>query len=94
MSIQSQINRLNSAKSSIKSEIEKLGITIPEGTTLDGYTNYIAQYAIDFNNRLQALEEKAEEAIYFESTPNRSGNSVEERLTYLETLEDKKMYFK
>ena len=36
MSIQTQIDRLASAKAAIKTAIEGKGVTVPDGTLLDG----------------------------------------------------------
>lgn len=41
MSIASEISRLSSAKSSIKTAIENKGVTVPSATTLDGYAALI-----------------------------------------------------
>lgn len=41
MSVQTQINRLASAKASIKTAIEGKGVTVPDGTLLDGMASLI-----------------------------------------------------
>jgi len=43
MSIASEISRLTSAKSSIKTAIQNKGVTVPDATTLDGYSALIDQ---------------------------------------------------
>ena len=43
MSIASEIERLQGAKTDITTAIANKGVTIPAGTTLDGYDDYIAQ---------------------------------------------------
>ena len=43
MSIQTEITRLQTAKSAIKSEIENKGVTVPSNATLDSYDDYAAQ---------------------------------------------------
>ena len=43
MSIATQITRLQTAKSNIKTAIENKGVTVPSTATLDGYPTYIAQ---------------------------------------------------
>ena len=44
MSIQTEINRLNTAKESIRNEFKKIGLDIPSDTKLDDYYLYIAEY--------------------------------------------------
>lgn len=41
MSIQTEINRLASAKAAIKTAIEGKGVTVPNGTILDGFASLI-----------------------------------------------------
>ena len=41
MSIQSEIERLESAKSGLKSAIESKGIDVPESATIDSYANMV-----------------------------------------------------
>lgn len=41
MSVQSEINRLNGAKSSLKAAMESLGVTVPEDTKIDGYAELV-----------------------------------------------------
>lgn len=41
MSIQTQIDRLASAKVAIKTAIEGKGVTVPNGTILDGFASLI-----------------------------------------------------
>ena len=43
MSIATEIQRLQGAKTDITTAIANKGVTIPSGTTLDNYNNYIAQ---------------------------------------------------
>ncbi|MEA4972899.1 MAG: hypothetical protein VB119_06920 [Candidatus Metalachnospira sp.] len=43
MSVQSEISRLGTAKTSIKSSIANKGITVPEGTKLESMSGYIDQ---------------------------------------------------
>lgn len=43
MSVQSEIERLESAKSNLKAAIEEKGVTVPEGTKLDGYGALVGQ---------------------------------------------------
>lgn len=45
MSIQSEIDRLNSAKQSIAASLQKMGVSPPEGTTLDEYAAQLAAVA-------------------------------------------------
>ncbi len=41
MSIQSQINRLQNAKTALKTAIEGKGVTVPSSTKLDGYADLV-----------------------------------------------------
>lgn len=92
MAIQTQITRLSNAKTNIKNEIAKLGITIPSTVKIDQYYTYIEQYVLDFNNRLKSLENNQQEALYFDSTVNMQSSTVEQRLSSSEELEKNKIY--
>lgn len=41
MSVQSEINRLQTAKADLKSAIENKGVTVPSSTKLDGYADLV-----------------------------------------------------
>lgn len=41
MSVQSQINRLQNAKTALKTAIEGKGVTVPSSTKLDGYADLV-----------------------------------------------------
>lgn len=43
MSIQTELNRLQSAKSSLKTAIQNKGVSVPSATTLDGYAALVQQ---------------------------------------------------
>lgn len=43
MSVQTEIHRLQAAKEELKSAIEAKGVTVPDGTTLDGYGDLVGQ---------------------------------------------------
>ena len=45
MSIQTELNRLQNAKSSLKTAIQNKGVTVPFATTLDGYAALVQQIA-------------------------------------------------
>lgn len=92
MSVQTQIDRLNLSKTNIKNEMAKLGIIIPNTVKIDEYYNYINQYILDFNNRLETLESNQQEALYFDSTVNIQSSTVEQRLSSSEELEKNKIY--
>lgn len=92
MSVQTQIDRLNLSKTNIKNEMAKLGIIIPNNVKIDEYYNYINQYILDFNNRLETLESNQQEALYFDSTVNIQSSTVEQRLSSSEELEKNKIY--
>lgn len=92
MSVQTQIDRLNLSKTNIKNEMAKLGIIIPDNVKIDEYYNYINQYILDFNNRLESLESNQQEALYFDSTVSVQSNTVEQRLSSSEELEKNKIY--
>ena len=46
MSIQTELNRLSTAKSDLKSAIEEKGVTVPEGTKLDGFSALVNQIQV------------------------------------------------
>ena len=52
MSVSTEIQRLTSAKASIKSAIEAKGVTVPSATTLDGYAALIAAIKTGSNPRM------------------------------------------
>lgn len=52
MSIQTEINRLNTAKESIRNEFKKIGLDIPSDTKLDDYYLYIAKYNTMIQNTI------------------------------------------
>lgn len=41
MSVQSEINRLQTAKADLKTAIENKGVTVPSSTKLDGYADLV-----------------------------------------------------
>lgn len=43
MSIQTQIDRLQDAKSSLKAAISEKGVTVPDSASLDDYASYVSQ---------------------------------------------------
>lgn len=43
MSIQTELNRLQNAKSSLKNAIQNKGVSVPSATTLDGYAALVQQ---------------------------------------------------
>lgn len=43
MSVQTELDRLNTAKSNLKTAIEGKGVAVPDGTTLDGYSVLVEQ---------------------------------------------------
>ena len=46
MSIQTQIERLQDAKSSIKSAISEKGVTVPDSASLNDYAEYVSQISV------------------------------------------------
>ncbi len=94
MSVKTQITRLKTAKTNIKNEIGKLGISIPSTAKLDTYYTYINQYVLNFNSRLAELEKNSQEALYFDGSVTVNSNSVEGRLQTEEELQELKLYIK
>lgn len=43
MSVQTELDRLNAAKNSLKTAIEGKGVAVPDGTKLDGYSALVDQ---------------------------------------------------
>lgn len=43
MSVQTELDRLNAAKNSLKTAIEGKGVAVPDGTKLDGYSTLVEQ---------------------------------------------------
>lgn len=43
MSVQTELDRLNAAKNSLKTAIEGKGVAVPDGTKLDGYSGLVEQ---------------------------------------------------
>ena len=43
MSVQTELDRLNAAKNSLKTAIEGKGVVVPDGTKLDGYSTLVEQ---------------------------------------------------
>lgn len=43
MSVNSQIDRLNSAKESLRTEIQNKGVSVPSSSKLEEYSNYVKQ---------------------------------------------------
>lgn len=70
MSIQSQLNRLTSAKSALRSAISAKGVTVPAATTLDGYSALVAQITTgDMNTAVYDPQGKARD-IFAEIAAN------------------------
>lgn len=49
MSVQTELDRLNAAKNSLKTAIEGKGVAVPDGTKLDGYSGLVEQISGDSN---------------------------------------------
>ena len=49
MSVQTELDRLNAAKNSLKTAIEGKGVAVPDGTKLDGYSTLVEQISGDSN---------------------------------------------
>lgn len=70
MSIQSQLNRLTSAKSALRSAISAKGVAVPAATTLDGYSALVAQITTgDMNTSVYDPQGKARD-IFAEIAAN------------------------
>lgn len=91
MSVKSELNRLETAKQSIRDELNKLGMEIPESTKLDFYASYISDYRLKIQKRIEALESKQEKALYFKDANKLSSLS---NIDDLENKALKKIYLK
>lgn len=91
MSVKSELNRLETAKQSIRDELNKLGMEIPESTKLDSYASYISDYRLKIQKRIEALESKQEKALYFKDANKLSSLS---NIDDLENKALKKIYLK
>lgn len=94
MSIQNEINRLSTAKNNLKNELSKLDITIPDSTKIDSYPQYVANYIVEFDKRLAALEENARRGLYFENSVASLSEdaTVEEKLAFYEEKSKYQIY--
>ena len=91
MSVKSELSRLEAAKQSIRDELNKMGMEIPESTKLDSYASYISSYRLNMQTRIEALESKEKQALYFKNANSYSS------LSDIENLENKalkKIYLK
>ena len=77
MSIQTELTRITNAKAAIKAAIEGKGVTVPDGTMLDGMASLIESIeaggggSFDLSNFLQNITD----VISFSFTPIRNGAS-------------------
>ena len=74
MSIQSEINRLNTAKSDIATAIANKGVAVPSGTKIDGMAGLITdiQVGVDTSN-----DTVTEDVLLFGYTAhNAAGNAI------------------
>ena len=77
MSIQSELTRLTNAKAAIKTAIEGKGVTVPEGTLLDGMAALIESIqaggggSFDLSNFLQNITD----VMSFSFTPTKDGGN-------------------
>jgi hypothetical protein len=55
MSIQSQVDRLNKAKTSLKSTMTSNGITVPSTTKIDGYSTLLSTFLKSISDSLDSL---------------------------------------
>ena len=91
MSVKSELSRLEATKQSIRDELNKMGMEIPESTKLDSYASYISSYRLNMQTRIEALESKEKQALYFKNANSYSS------LSDIENLENKalkKIYLK
>ena len=63
MSVQSEITRLENAKAAIKAAIEGKGVTVPDGTKLDGLVKLIE--SISAGDKLEVFTLTPTETVYF-----------------------------
>lgn len=55
MSVQNEIQRINSAKANIKLTIELNGIAVPEDTKIDGYNELLGQVLGNYNSLIDSI---------------------------------------
>lgn len=55
MSVQNEIQRINSAKANIKLTIELNGIAVPEDTKIDGYSELLGQVLGNYNSLIDSI---------------------------------------
>lgn len=68
MSIQSELNRLQSAKASLKTAIQNKGVTVPGTTTLDGYSALVQQIETgDMHKSVYDPQGKAQDIFAYDS---------------------------
>lgn len=91
MSVKSELSRLEAAKQSIRNELNKMGMEIPESTKLDSYASYISSYRLNMQTRIETLESKQEKALYFKGANKLSSLSD---INDLENKALKKIYLK
>ena len=76
MSIQTDLTRITNAKAAIKTAIEGKGVTVPDGTLLDGMASLIESIEVggggsfDLSNFMQNITD----VISFSFTPTRNGD--------------------
>lgn len=55
MSIQSEINRINTAKTNISNTLNANGVTVPTGTKIEGYSALIEKTFNDFGSLIDNI---------------------------------------
>ena len=55
MSIQSEINRINTAKTNISNTLKSNGVTVPTGTKIDGYSTLIENAFNSYDSLIDSI---------------------------------------
>lgn len=69
MSVQSEINRLNQAKNSLKTAIESKGVAVPTEATLDTYSTLVEQISSGVNVQSDYVQNDPEQPDYIKNRP-------------------------
>lgn len=55
MSVQTEVNRLNQAKTQLKTAIQNGGVTVPANAKIDAYPSLVDDITDQFNAKLDAI---------------------------------------
>ena len=74
MSIQSEINRINTAKNNIATAIANKGVSVPNGTKLDGMAGLISGISVGVDTSNDTVTEEV--LLYGYTAHNAAGNQI------------------